>query len=56
MKKCVPQVLVLYARTDGSYAIWDPYDIKQHATSFADSAIVLRNHEVWGCRVSLGQT
>jgi hypothetical protein len=39
--------LVLYARTDGSYAIWDPYDVKPDAKGFADSAIVLRNQEVW---------
>jgi len=39
--------LVLYARTDGSYAIWDPYDVKPDAKDFADSAIVLRNQEVW---------
>ena len=43
----VSRGLVVYARIDGSYAIWDAYYARAGAQTSADAAIVLANHEVW---------
>ena len=42
-----PASLVLYARIDGTYAVWDSYYIKHGSHTVEDAAIILRNHEVW---------
>jgi len=42
-----PRSLVVYARIDGSYAVWDAYYVKGGIEASADAAIILRNHEVW---------
>lgn len=42
-----PSGLVVYARIDGSYAVWDASYVKNEGGAFADAAIILRDHEVW---------
>jgi predicted ATPase len=43
-----PPSLVIYARVDGSFAIWDAYQTKGRIDTFADAAILLSPDEVWG--------
>jgi hypothetical protein len=43
-----PPSLLIYARADGSYAVWDSYYTKGGIDSFAEAAIVLSGAEVWG--------
>lgn len=48
--KYQPQTLMVYARIDGSFAIWDACYVK--GTAFADAAIILPSSEVWDGKVS----
>jgi len=47
--KLRPRSLVVYARIDGSYAVWDSYYVKDSGAiaDFAEAAVVLDNREVW---------
>lgn len=42
-----PQSLVIYARIDGSFAVFDAHYVKGGIASFADAAIVLSPSELW---------
>ncbi len=42
-----PHSLVIYARIDGSYAVFDAHYVKGGIASFADAAIVLSPSELW---------
>ena len=42
-----PECLVLYARVDGSYAVFDAHYVKGGVASFAEAAIVLSPSELW---------
>lgn len=42
-----PPSLVLYARVDGSYAVFDAYYALGGVTSFVDAAVVLSPSELW---------
>lgn len=42
-----PAALVVYARIDGSYAVFDAHYVKGGIASFADAAIVLSPSELW---------
>jgi hypothetical protein len=42
-----PKSIVVYARTDGSFAVWDSYFVKGGMAAYAESAIILRNEDVW---------
>ena len=42
-----PRSIVVYARIDGSFAVWDSYFVKGGMAAFAESALLLRNEEVW---------
>ncbi len=42
-----PATLVIYARIDGSYAVFDSYYAKGGVSSFAEAAIVLSPDELW---------
>jgi len=42
-----PKSLVIYARIDGSFAIWDSYYAKGDTHSFAEAAVILPQVEVW---------
>ncbi len=42
-----PSSLVIYARIDGSYAVWDALYAPGNLSSFADAAIVLTPSELW---------
>lgn len=42
-----PRSLVIYARIDGSYAVFDVHYVKGGIASFADASIVLSPSELW---------
>lgn len=42
-----PRSLVLYARIDGSFAVWDSYYVKGGIHGYAEAAIVLTPAELW---------
>ncbi len=42
-----PEVLVLYARVDGCFAVFDSYYALEDLETFADAAIVLTPSELW---------
>ncbi|MCK6536700.1 MAG: AAA family ATPase [Polyangiaceae bacterium] len=42
-----PASLVIYARIDGSYAVWDAHYVKGGIASSAEAAIVLKAGELW---------
>jgi hypothetical protein len=42
-----PASLVLYARIDGSFALFDSYYVREGIASFSEAAIVLSPSEVW---------
>ena len=42
-----PRSLVLYARIDGSFAIWDSYYVKGGIENFKDAFIPLTSEQVW---------
>ena len=42
-----PRSLVVYARIDGSYAVWDAHYVKGGIATFAEAAIVLSSRELW---------
>ncbi len=45
--EALPPSLVIYARIDGSYAVFDAHYVKGGITSFADAAIILSPAELW---------
>jgi hypothetical protein len=47
-----PESLVIYARIDGSYALFDAYFSKGGVASFADTSILLSPSEVWNGKPS----
>lgn len=50
-----PRSLVLYARADGSFAIWDSYLTKYGIENFKDAFIPLTSEEVWDGKKSDGR-
>ena len=42
-----PPSLVLYVRTDGSFAVWDSYRVKGGIREFGDAAMLFDAGEVW---------
>ncbi len=42
-----PPALVVYARIDGSFALWDSYQVKGGVDDFGEAAIVMDSSELW---------
>ena len=42
-----PPSLVVYARIDGTFAVWDAYQVKGGISDFGDAAVLMDATEVW---------
>jgi len=50
----VPPSLVVYARIDGTFAVWDAYQVKGDSAAVADAAVMLDAVELWQGKEEVG--